>query len=201
MPSGLLIVALLLAGYSVGSCLVGVLPRRKRHPFGVVTSLLFSLLLLSLAGHFPTLSIATQGYCAFTRDEVAAAARTEPTVPQSFAARLRFPDGREATFRLAGDELYVDAHILKWKPIATSLALHTAHELDRVAGRWSKLADEHAKTRTVFALSPDKVLDIFHLRRRYSLLRPILDAEYGSPTFIAAKDLRGSNCGFPPRGS
>ena len=87
---------------------------------------------------------------------------------------------------IAGDELYVDAHILKWKPLANFLGLHTSYELDRVAGRYLKLEDEQTKARTVFFLSQKKPIDIFNLRRRYTLFRPLLDAEYGSATFIAA---------------
>jgi len=85
---------------------------------------------------------------------------------------------------LAGDALYVDAHILKWKPIVNILGLHTAYELDRVAGRYMDLKEERESIRTVFLLSRDKPLDMFTLRQRYSLLRPLLDAEYGSASFI-----------------
>ena len=91
-----------------------------------------------------------------------------------------------AVFSLSGDELYVDAHILKWKPIANYFGLHTSYELDRVAGRYKKVEDEKTKARTVFSLSQKKPVDMFALRRRFLLLRPLLDAEYGSATFIAA---------------
>ena len=78
----------------------------------------------------------------------------------------------------------MDAHILKWKPIVNILGLHTAYELDRVAGRYMDLKEERESTRTVFLLSRDKPVNMFTLRQRYSLLRPLLDAEYGSASFI-----------------
>ena len=94
------------------------------------------------------------------------------------------PDGSEKIFSLAGDQLYVDAHILKWKPLANIFGLHTSYELDRVAGRYSILNDETTKVRTVYSLSREKPLNMFDLRQRFAMLNPLLDAEYGSATFI-----------------
>jgi hypothetical protein len=134
------------------------------------------------------LSAATQGYRAFTREETAALVETRPTGPQRFQARVTTPDGRVTTFDLAGDELYVDAHILKWKPLANLLGVHTAYELDRVAGRYTALEDEQAKPRTVSSLAVEKRVDLFALRRRFAWLDPLVDATYGSATFIAARE-------------
>jgi hypothetical protein len=106
--------------------------------------------------------------------------------PQRFTATFRFPNGREATYELAGDALYVDAHILKWKPIVNVLGLHTVYELDRVAGRYHGIDQERSAARTVYPLSRDKPVDLFDLRRRYAFLSPLLDAEYGSGTFVPA---------------
>ncbi|MCX5906158.1 MAG: hypothetical protein NTY64_02960, partial [Deltaproteobacteria bacterium] len=166
---------------------VGISTLRKKRFTGMAASFLLALLFLSLGGLSLTIVIATQGYRAFTREEVAARVKIEPLGAQLFRAEFRFPDGRGASFQLAGDELYVDAHILKWKPWANFLGLHTAYELDRVAGRYPKLGDEQKKPRTVFTLAQEKPVDIFHLRQRFFLFRPFLDAEYGSATFIAAE--------------
>ena len=56
--------------------------------------------------------------------------------------------------------------------------------LDRVAGRYAMLSDETTKVHTVYTLSKEKSLDMFDLRRRFQILNPLLDAEYGSATFI-----------------
>ena len=186
MVSPLVVVAVLIALLSVILFAMGIVALKRRRLFAVASSFTLALLLLSLAALCATISIATLGYRALTHEEVAAVVTTEPTGPQRFTARFRFPDGREAAFSLAGDELYVDAHILKWKPIANVFGLHTAYELDRVAGRYATLVDEQARARTVFALSRDKPMDIFHLRLRYAFLTPLLDAEYGSATFVTA---------------
>ena len=101
---------------------------------------------------------------------------------------MRFPDGRQKTYSLGGDEIYVDAHILKWKSWANFIGLHTVYELDRISGRYHDIADERAKPRTVYALSGDRLIDLFTLRRRYTWLAPLVDAEYGSAAFIPARD-------------
>jgi hypothetical protein len=189
MRSPLIITAILFVFLSLGFFFMSIMALKKKRLFGLAANLMLALLMLSLAGLFGMISLATQGYRALTQEEVAAVVKTEPRGPKHFNARFRFADGQEATFSLAGDELYVDAHILKWRPIANFLGLHTSYELDRVAGRYAKLEDEQTKGRTVFALSQKKPVDIFNLRRFYPLLfKPLLDAEYGSATFIPADE-------------
>jgi len=162
------------------------LRRRRLLPCGLgATS---GLLLLSLGALALTLSVATQGYRAFTREDVVVTVETRPAGQQSFDAVFRFPSGRSETFRLGGDQLYVDAHILKWKPWAHLLGIHTDYELDRVAGRYASLEDERDRPRTVFSLARPKAVDLFELRRRYAWLHPLVDTEYGSATFITAGD-------------
>jgi hypothetical protein len=157
---------------------------RKKKLFGSVFRFLLALLTLSTAGLLGMVVIATEGYRALTHEATAAVVKTEPLGAKRFTAHFRFPDGREASYRLSGDAFYVDAHILKWKPLVNILGLHTAYELDRVAGRYTEIKEERESIRTVFLLSRDKPINMFTLRQRYSLLRPLLDAEYGSASFI-----------------
>ena len=159
---------------------------KKKQFFGTALSLVTVLLLLSLAALCGTISVAIQGYQALTREELAATVKIEPAGGQRFTARFSMPDGSVRTFSLAGDQLYVDAHILKWKPLANVLGLHTSYELDRVSGRYINLNDETTKPRTVYLLSRDKSVDMFRLRQRFAFLNPLLDAEYGSATFSSA---------------
>jgi hypothetical protein len=157
---------------------------RKNKLFSSAFRFLLALLSLSSVGLLGMIVIATEGYRALTHEEIAAVVQTEPTGAKRFTAHFLFYDGHEASYRLAGDALYVDAHILKWKPIVNILGLHTAYELDRVAGRYMDLKEEREGIRTVFLLSRDKPVNMFTLRQRYSLLRTLLDAEYGSASFI-----------------
>jgi len=159
------------------------------------------LLLLALGAIAGTISVGMMGYRALTREDVAAHISVKPSGKQRFLATFRFADGREATYDLARDSIYVDAHILKWHPYANMIGLHTAYEIDRVTGRYHSIKDERDALRTVHALGRDKPIDLYELRRRYSILSPLFDAEYGSATFIpvtrpAELELRVSTTGL-----
>jgi hypothetical protein len=156
----------------------------RRRPMRFTVRTLLGLLLLSLGTLAGAIAVGMEGYRALTREEVAATIRVRPSGPQRFAATFHMPDGSETTYELAGDEVYVDAHILKWKPVVNVLGLHTAYELDRVTGRYREIAQERSGDRTVYSLAHEKPLDLFGLRRRYTFLAPWLDAEYGSGTFV-----------------
>ena len=84
---------------------------------------LAGLLLVSLGALSGSLALGIQGYHALTREVVAAHLSVRPTGPQRFSATVRFPDGRQATYDIAGDEIYVDSRVLKWKPIAAAWLL------------------------------------------------------------------------------
>jgi hypothetical protein len=163
--------------------------------------MVFGLLLIALGAFAGSIAVGMQGYRALTHEEVAARILVRPAGAQRFSATFRYPDGRQATYELAGDEIYVDAHVLKWKPLANALGLHTAYELDRVAGRYHAINEERAGTRTVHSLGPERPVDLYGLRRRYEFLSPLLDAEYGSATFVpvtrpAEFELRVSTTGL-----
>jgi len=188
---------------ALGAILVlgGIAALMRGRPLRFALRTLTGLLLLSLGGLAATIAVGIQGYLALTREDVAAHLSVQPHGPQRFAATVRFLDGREETFELAGDEIYVDAHILKWKPLANVLGLHTVYELDRVAGRYHAVEQERSEVRTVYSLGKDKPVDLFGLRRRYAFLAPLLDAEYGSATFMpvaqpAELELRVSTTGL-----
>lgn len=161
---------------------------RKRR---AVSSLLAGLASLA-AGLFAALALAvlvgTRGYRALTHEEIAARVWTVPDTGQAFAAHVQLPDSSVRTFRLTGDELYIDARILKWKPLVNVLGLHTDYELDRVGGRYLDLEEERSMPRAVYSLARPKPFDLFDLRRAFPVLAPLVDAEYGSATFVTTPD-------------
>jgi hypothetical protein len=159
---------------------------RDRHRAGALVGFLTAALCFALAALCGTITVGIRGYRALTHEVVAATIQTEPLGPQRFRATVTLADGRLKMFDLAGDAVYVDAHVLKWRPVANLLGLHTAYELDRIAGRYRVLAEEQARERTVHSLAADKPFDLFDLARSRWFLRPLVDAEYGSATFIQA---------------
>lgn len=157
---------------------------RRRVQAGV--GLLAAALCLSVGILCGAITVGIRGYRALTSEVVAATITTEQTGPQRFRATVTLPDNSLHMFDLAGDAVYVDAHVLKWRPIGNLLGLNTVYELDRIAGRYQRLSDEQNRERTVFSLAAHKPFDAYDLARRYWLLRPLVDAEYGSATFIGA---------------
>src|SRR6266568_4894982 len=185
MTASLIVSALclLLVGTLVG--VRAVRAARERHWLGGTIRGLVALLLLALAALAATLTVGLHGYRALSFEEVAATVRTEPVAPQRFRATITLPDHRLAMYELAGDAFYMDAHILKWHPWANLLGLHTVYELDRVAGRYNAVADERTQPHTAYELGLSKPVDLYSIARR-RLLGPLVDAEYGSATFVAA---------------
>ena len=66
--------------------------------------------------------------------------------------------------------------------------MHTAYELDRVAGRYITVEDEQSLRRTVYPLAEEKSMNMYDLRSRFPVFGPLVDTEYGSATFIAVED-------------
>jgi hypothetical protein len=201
MPQPLVVAVVAFALLSVLLLGWGLVAVRRRRWIGTSTGLLGGLLFLALAALAGTLSVAMQGYRALTREVVAAVIVTRPTAPERFVATFTFPDGRRENFELTGNALYVDAHIVKWHPLANILGLHTAYQLDRVAGRYDRLEDELRKPRRIFSLAPAKPVDMFQVARSFAFLGGVVDAQYGSATFTSSRqpaqvELRVSTSGL-----
>jgi hypothetical protein len=186
MPDTLWWVTALFAVVGVAMLIGAGAALRRKRPLRMSARLLLALVFLAGAAASGAIALGVQGYRALTHEEIAAMVRTEPLGPNRFRAQFRFPDGREVAYTLSGNQLYVDARILKWHPFANIFGLHTVYELDRVAGRYLDLTQEQQQPRTVQSLAPERQVDLFNLRQRYALLSPLLDADYGSATFAAA---------------
>jgi hypothetical protein len=173
----------------------------RGRPFGGVVQVLVSALLLAVAGVLGLVAVGMNGYRALTGERTAATVTIEREGEQRFNATFRFPDGDEQNFELAGDQLYVDARILKWHPRANLVGVQTGYQLDRVSGRYLRLDDELTSPRTVYSLAEEPRIDLFSMARRYEFLRRLVDAEYGSASFLSIRDggtyqIRVSNSGL-----
>lgn len=176
LPIGFAVLALAFLLFAVDAF------RRRRGVSGSF-QLLVGVLCLALAAVGGLVAVGTAGYQALTRETVAATATVTPQGDGTHLVALRFPDGSSETFMIRGDELYVDAQILKWHPAANVVGLHTGYALDRLAGRYRELGDERAQPRTVYTLHDEGWIDLFDIVRRYPFLAPWVDATYGSGTF------------------
>lgn len=184
LPTTLVIFALVALCLSLVFGAATLRALRARRLVGSALRALLTALCLSLAALAATITVGIQGYRALTYEEVAATVKTVPLGLHHFRATIILPDRRLAMYDFAGDQFYVDARILKWHGLANLLGLHTSYELDRVAGRYSDVHDEHTLPHTAYTLARAAWVDLFFYARR-ELFRPLVDAEYGSAAFIA----------------
>ena len=170
-----------IVGFAVGFSAFGALMRARlfRFVFGAVVS----VVLLAAGAVLALFSLGVEGMRALTKEESAARIKVVPSGLQRYDATLTFPDGRVQTYDLAGDDIYVDGHIVKWTPLANMLGLHTSYRLDRIAGRYSALEQENTARRTVYSIGTPAMVDLVALGRRLPL-RDFFDAEYGSASYV-----------------
>lgn len=184
----LIVISVGFAALSILFVALAVRTARARRWMGAAGTTTGGALFASLAALAATLSVSTQGYRALTSEELAVTVTTVPTGRYAFQAYVEFPDGRDTTLAVRGDQVLVDARILKWRYIGNVLGLHTQYEIDRLSGRYVDIENERRLVRTVHSLQSDKPIDLFDLVQRYTFLALLVDAEYGSATYI---DVRG----------
>lgn len=161
---------------------------RAREPLHAMTNVALSFCFFLFGALFLLGALALRGYHTFNYEEYAATVTITPVAEQKFNATFTYPDGSKHQYELMGDELYVDAKVLKFKPIANLLGFHTSYQLSRVGGRYHELQDETSKNRTIFALSEENMVDLFKLRSKHASLAVFVDAKYGSASFVPAKE-------------
>lgn len=183
LDTPLLIAAIVFGGAGLLLLFGAITALVTMRPFKFIGRTVMGLIFLAVGAGAGVVALGTKGYRAFNHEEVAARMSVRPTGPQRFVTTIRFPDGRTRAFEMAGDEVYVDAHILKWKPLVNLLGLHTGYQLDRIAGRYQAIEKERTAPRTIHPLADESWVSLFRLRQRFEWLNPLLDAQYGSATF------------------
>lgn len=134
------------------------------------------------------LAFSYYSYGRLTAEQVISRIEFRRIAPNEFQARLMLPGERDRFYNLRGDEWQIDARLISWKPPATMLGLEPIYRLERLSGRYSEIDREQTEPRTVHALSPERVLDIWSVARRYPVLLPGVDAYYGSATYVPMAD-------------
>jgi len=152
------------------------------------TRLITFLVLASLSGFLSLLLLGTQGYNALTKEKLVASVQITPVAKQKFRLQLNLVNGPSRLFLLRGDELLIDAHILKWKAWTNILGLHTGYRLDRVSGRYKHIEQAQTAERTVYQIDSLTSSGIADWRESYSKLSFLLDVEHGSASFVDASE-------------
>ena len=143
---------------------------------------------MAVAGVALLLAFSYYSYGRLTSEKVISSIQFRQMADDEYEARLMVRGERDRYFRLRGDEWQLDARLINWKPPATILGFDPIYRLERLSGRFSDIERERTEMRTVHALSPEKVLDIWTVARRFPLLTPGVDAYYGSATYVPMSD-------------
>jgi hypothetical protein len=178
---GLAVVAVLFALLAlrllIGHWLLGWLRGTSGLVF-VAAAAVIALVAWDLRGYQPLLAEQQIGTLAFSQlDE------------QHFAVTLVDPAGNEQRFELNGDMWQLDARVLKWTDSLARIGFKPGYRLDRLSGRYVSLEDEQNRPRSVVALRSDKpLLDVWQLLRSVNRYFFLIDASYGSATYLPMSD-------------
>ncbi|MBB5210669.1 cation/multidrug efflux pump [Microbulbifer hydrolyticus] len=108
---------------------------------------------------------------------------------QHFMVKFADEDGISQEFELYGDQWQLDARMLKWKGVLARWGIEPAYRLDRLSGRYLTLQDERNKERSVYSLSQSEHgVDVWSMLRDMDNRVPMVDAVYGSATFLPMQD-------------
>ena len=179
----LIVVAVVLGVLGVATLVQALRALGKARVFGFLFRALFAVVFLAVGAVLGIAAVGLEGMRALTREETAATIKIVPTGPQRYDATVTFADGRVQTYDLAGDDIEIAGHIVKWTPLANQLGLHTSYRLDRIAGRYRSIEDENTAKRTLYPIGAPAMIDLVAMGRRVPL-GMFFDAEYGSATYV-----------------
>ena len=175
-----------LLGLTAGALLVlglirvrGVWPKLRR--------LLVGLILVGLGALASGLGLALRAFEMFSASTVVGEVRCRWLGPKEFeltwmAFHDHVPEPPQ-TFDLRGDQWSISGGIVKWHPWLTVLGLPSYQKLERLSGRYGRLADELRQPPTAVEL--DGGLDfLWWWLYRWDPMLPFLEAVYGSAAFV-----------------
>lgn len=149
---------------------------------------LLCVALFALAVLFGTCGWALRGYRLLGEETPVVEIDARILSPQRWAVTLSWPDGGTRQLQLAGDDWRVEAVVLRWKLPALLAGLPPLYRLDRIDGRYDDPAREASAPRTVIGLGSADGFDLLDLHRQYPRALPMVDAIYGSGTFLPLVD-------------
>lgn len=182
-----LLVALFAA---VGLFLLGLCGARvrKRRPLAATRSGLGGCLCLGMAGLLIAAAFNLYTYQRLTFEQPVAVLSFKQTGEQRFAARIEPANAPPRQYELSGDQWQLDARVLKWSGIANLLGLDAHFRLERLSGRYTAAEDERQRLRTAHHLASNRGLDVWRVAERYPGWMPLVDASYGSATYLPMAD-------------
>lgn len=157
---------------------------RRRRPVRATRSLAGGAVSACAGGASIMLAFSYYGYGRLVDEQYIGKIKFTESAPEQYVARLMLDNEPDRIFEILGDEWQMDARVVTWKPPATMLGLDPIFQLDRLSGRYSEVAEELSKVRSVYALSEPVPLDVWQFARKFPKLMPGVDAHYGTATYL-----------------
>lgn len=150
---------------------------------------MFGLFFLAGAAVLAFVALDILTYKQISKEQVIATISFEKLAEQQFKATLVSNEGWQKTYNLSGDQWQLDARILKWKGFVGRWGVPPCYRLDRISGRYYSLDQEREKDRTIYSISQSEYnVDVWQWVNHGKRVLPLLDAIYGSATFVPMAD-------------
>lgn len=149
----------------------------------------FGLALMGVAAVIAITAFDLYSYKQVLQEQVVATIHFDKIEDQHYFAVLADKEGQEQRVELRGDQWQLDARLVKWKGYLASFGLKPAYRLERLSGRYYDIEQETTEKRTAHRVHPDFYgVDVWQLINKYPDWLPIVDAVYGSATYLPMKD-------------
>lgn len=150
---------------------------------------LFGLVLIGLAAVIAVTAFDLYSYKQVLQEQVVATINFDKIEDQHYFAVLSDKNGKEQRVELRGDQWQLDARIVKWKGYLATFGLKPAYRLERLSGRYYDIEQETTEKRTAYRVHPDLYgVDLWQVVNKHPDWLPVVDAVYGSATYLPMKD-------------
>lgn len=150
---------------------------------------LFGLGLLALAGLIALTAFDVYSYKQVLQEQVVATINFDRIEDQHYFAVLADKDGKEQRVELRGDQWQLDARIVKWDGYLATLGIKPAFRLERLSGRYYDIEKETTARRTAYTVHNSLYgVDVWKIFNTNPDWVPVIDAVYGSATYLPMKD-------------
>ncbi|MBV1931274.1 MAG: hypothetical protein KUG71_06120 [Porticoccaceae bacterium] len=150
------------------------------------------LKIMKLLGTFISVSIALFAFLApaytyqrFNSEYPIATLEFTRVLDQQYVAELRaadYCDNRK--FVIKGDQWQLDASFVKWTGLGVMLGFDSRYRLDRLSGRYRRVAEQNANLTLAHNISPESKFNALENSAFIKKLNPLIDTVFGSSVYL-----------------
>ena len=149
----------------------------------------FGLALLAAGTLVALTAYDVYSYKQVLQEQVVATINFDKIEDQHYFAVLSDKDGKEQRVDIRGDQWQLDARIVKWKGYLATFGLKPAFRLERLSGRYYDIEQETTAKRTAYTVHDSLYgVDVWRIFHSNPSWVPVVDAVYGSATYLPMKD-------------